>query len=290
MDLNLLSTFVAVAETASFSTAARKLGVPTSTASRAVARLEAALGTRLFHRTTRHVSLSTDGAALLARIGPALGSLGAALGTLPPSDEPTGVLRVTAAPDIGSALLAGAVARFTARYPAVTVDMWLTTRRVNLAAEGFDAAVRGAAGQLADSTLVARKLAPIELRLYGSPDYLAAHPAPRQPADVAHHRWVEFRGWKYPRELVRPPHGAHIVCDDFDFVRGAVRAGAGLGMLPWFRAEPDVAAGLLVPVLPRVTQTGGHFVLLHARQHASRKLLAFRDFLVDELAPRRRAG
>jgi DNA-binding transcriptional LysR family regulator len=284
MDLNLVATFVAVAETASFSAAGRKLGVPTSTVSRAVARLEAALGTRLLHRTTRHVSLSTDGTALLERVAPGMSSLAAALGAVMRGDEPAGVLRVTAAPDIGSALLAGVVARFTARYPAVTVDMWLTSRRINLAAEGFDAAIRGTTTRLANSTLVARKLAPIAFHIYGSPAYLRRCPAPRHPRDVTGHAWVELRGWKTPREVVLPTSGARITCDDFDFVREALRAGAGLGILPRFRAEPHVAEGSLVQVLPQISQTDGHLVLLHAKtEHASHKLIAFRDFLVAEL-------
>lgn len=120
IDLNLLPIFVAVAETSSFSAAAAKLRIPKSTVSRGVANLEDAMGVQLFHRTTRHVALSTAGTALLERSAALLAALQQSVSDLPELQaEPSGVIRVTAPIDFGSAVLADIVARFSARYSAV---------------------------------------------------------------------------------------------------------------------------------------------------------------------------
>src|SRR5512141_683317 len=157
MDLNLLTVFEAVARTSSFSIAARELGIPKSSASRAVARLEDELHVQLLFRTTRKVSLSPAGTALYDRTHPLLRSMKAALGELPETDEaPAGTLRVTAPVDLGVLFLAEVVTRYTARYPAVSVELHLTGRVVDLVGEGFDLALR-VGSRLADSTLVVRR-------------------------------------------------------------------------------------------------------------------------------------
>lgn len=289
MDLNLLTVFEAVARTSSFSAAARELGIPKSSASRRVARLEAALGVQLLFRSTRKVSPSAAGTALYDRVAPLLGQVRAALGQMPErEEEPSGQLRVTAPVDLGVLFLAEVVARYTARYPAVSVDLHLTGRVVDLVGEGFDVALR-AAPRLQDSTLVVRKAAPIAMQLFASPIYLARRGAPRSEADLAGHEWVVFRSG--PQRLRPPPGaaaavGAHgrIVCDDLLFVRDAVRTGAGLGLLPIFVARPDVAAGTLVRVLPRwERQAGWLHVVCPAARHVPRKVTAFRDLVLELL-------
>lgn len=286
MDLDLLQLFATVAEASSFSAAAKKLGLPKSSVSRGVARLEAAVGAQLLHRTTRHVALSTAGAALYDRTTPLLASLREALGSLPErEEEPSGELRITAPNDVGASFLAELVARFTARYPGVRVDVRLTNRYVDLVAEGFDLALRASTGKLEDSTLVVRRLSAIELQLFASPTYLARRGAPRALADAAGHEWVVFRGARGARQLGLRETSGRIVGDDFFFIREAVRAGAGIGLLPSFLAQADVASGQLVRVLPRYAERGGAFVLLHPRaKHLPRKVTVFRDFMLEYLA------
>lgn len=295
MDLDLLSTFEAVARTSSFSTAARELGRPKSSVSRGVARLEAELGVPLLYRTTRQVSLSAAGTALYDRITPLLASLRSALSEMPEREElPSGLLRVTAPVDLGALFLVEVVSRYTARYPAVSVDLHLTGRVVDLVGEGFDVALR-VAPSLRDSTLVARKAAPITVRVYASPVYLARRGTPRSEAELAGHDWVVFHSG--PQKLkVSAPFGmpgsgvgssGRIGCDDLLFVRDALRAGAGLGLLPTFVAEPDVAAGALVPVLPRLEkQAGWLHVVSPAAKHQPRKVTAFRDLVLELLRAR----
>jgi DNA-binding transcriptional LysR family regulator len=288
VDLNLLAVFEAVARTSSFSAAARELRLPKSSVSRGVARLEADLGVQLLIRTTRQVSITAAGTALYDRMAPLLRSVNAALGELPEQqEEPTGTLRVTAPGDLGATLLAQVVTRYAARYPAVSVDLHLTGRVVDLVAERFDVALR-VGMKLEDSSLVVRRVTPVVLRLFASPLYLARRGTPRSEAELAGHEWVVFRSG--PQRLrvtgAREVMGTHgrIECDDLLFVRDAVRAGAGLGLLPEFLADPEVVAGTLVRVLPRFERQAGHLhVVTPAAKHVPRKVTAFRDLVVELL-------
>jgi len=292
MDLNLLTVFEAVARTASFSAAARELGMPKSSVSRAVTRLEGDLGVQLLFRTTRQVSLAEAGTVVYDRIAPLLRSVKGALGELPArEEEPKGTLRVTAPVDIGVLFLAEVVTRFTARYPAVSVDLHLTGRVVDLVAEGFDVALR-VAPKLADSTLIVRRAAPIVLQLFASPLYLARRGTPRSEADLAGHEWVVFRSGpqrlRLPggrREAVEPR--GRIVSDDLLFVRDAVRAGAGIGLLPTLTVGDDVVAGRLIRILPRFERPAGHLhIVTPAAKHVPQKVSAFRDLVLEILRAR----
>lgn len=288
MDLNLLAVFEAVARTSSFSAAAKELRLPKSSVSRGVARLEAELGVQLLIRTTRQVSITAAGTALYDRMAPLLRSMNAALGELPErEEEPSGTLRVTAPVDLGVTLLAEVVSRYTARYPAVSVDLHLTGRVVDLVAERFDVALR-VGMKLEDSSLVVRRVTPIVLRVFASPLYLARRGTPRSEADLAGHEWVVFRSGPQKLRLTggREAAGTHgrIECDDLLFVRDAVRAGAGLGLLPEFLADPEVVAGTLVRVLPRFERQAGQLhVVTPAAKHVPRKVTAFRDLVVELL-------
>src|SRR5919201_6932989 len=194
MDLKLVSIFEAVARTSSFSAAAKALGIPKSSASRGVARLENQLGVQLLFRTTRHVSLTAAGTALYDRATPLLRSMKAALGEVPErEEEPSGTLRVTAPVDLGVLFLAEVVTRYTARYPAVSADLHLTGRIVDLVGEGFDVALR-VASRLEDSSLIVRRAAPIVLQMFASPHYLARRGTPRSEDELDEHDWIVFRG------------------------------------------------------------------------------------------------
>lgn len=286
MDLNLLTPFITVAEASSFSAAAAKLGLKRSSVSRAVAALEQALDVQLFSRTTRQVALTTAGAALYAKLKPQLSDLRETLGSLAEGEEqPSGVLRVTVPNDLGTVVLSRLWAGFSLRYPRVQLDARLENRLVDLVSEGIDVALRVAQRRLQDSTLVAKKLSEIELQVYAAPNYLARAGTPRTPADAARHDWVFFRGARLLAQfppLLRPPA---VVGDDMLFVLEAVRAGAGLGMLPTFLAQPELAAGGLLRVLPRVSALAGTLYLVHpAARRLPRKVTAFREYLLEQLS------
>lgn len=146
-------------------------------------------------------------------------------------------------------------------------------------------------GRLSDSSLVARKLSDIELQVFAAPTYLARAGAPRSPRDTAEHQWVSLRRIKVPPPLPTPKTEPRVNGDDILFVCQSVIAGAGLGVLPTFLAREDVAAGRLVPVLPRLSLRSGALYLVHPpAQHVPRKVTAFRDYLVEHFAAHPLAG
>ena len=297
IELDDIALFVRVAQHRSFTRAARDLGVPTSTVSRAVARLEDRLGARLVQRTTRKLALTAEGAALFEGADGPLRALSAVASSIGESQgAPRGKLRLTAPTDAGPGLVADLVSGFVARYPAVQVEMVLTNRMVDLVAEGFDAALR--AGVLADSSLVAVKLAETPARLYASPSYLERRGTPREPADLAEHDGVMFRGsrglfkWKLqgPDGAVEVSPQPRVIGDEFAFLGGAVREGAGIGLLPELGVVADIAAGRLVRVLPTYEMRAGALHLVYpSSRNVPAKLAAFRSFAIEHLRrpPRR---
>jgi DNA-binding transcriptional LysR family regulator len=287
--LDDISMFVRVMEAKSFSAAARDLRLPTSTLSRAVARLEDRLGAQLLVRTTRTLAPTAEGSALFeAAVEPvrALRDLGRAAPF--GRDAPQGTLRITAPNDLGDSLVADVVTRFTARYPSVRVEVELTARTVDLVAEGSDLALR--AGSLRDSSLVARRVGDLPGKLYASPIYVTRRGMPESPADLAAHDCVLFRSrsgkatWRIDDGggLTSVEVTGRIAGDDFMFLRSAMRAGAGIGILPHLLAQGDLTRGLLVPVLPRFrTRSGALHVVYPQARHVPAKVTAFRDFVVE---------
>ncbi len=286
IDLNLLRSFSVVHETGSFSLAARKLGVPRSTVSRAVGALEKQLGLRLFQRTTRSVSTTTAGLALYGRTAGSLNSLDQALADLPQEEkEPSGVLRVTTTPDLGVVLLAEVAARFTERYPRTRIEVHLTADVVDLVKDRFDFALRVAIRRPKDSSLVTQRLGSFVLQFYASPGYVARRGLPKTKAELAEHPRVGFAS-KWP---TMSPVGLtpSIACDDMFFAREALRAGGGIGALPSFLGDVDVASGALVRVLPKFVLVDGTVSLVQpSREHVSSKTRAFRELLTDSLRRR----
>ena len=286
MDLNHLTLFVAVAESSSFTDAADKMEVRRSTVSRGIAALERSLDTQLFSRTTRHVALTTAGKALYAKVAPQLASLQDVLGTMPEREEqPSGTLRITAPNDLAAILLPGVLAGFALRYPSVSLDVRLTNRVVELVREGFDVAIRVAAGRLRDSSLVAKRVAHSEMHIYAAPEYLARAGTPRTCEDAAEHAWVVFPAAKLTAPIPKPTSPPRIVGDDIRFVQEMVKAGVGLGALPTFLTREDVATRKLVRVLPKISMRSGSIWLVHPpSKHLPRKVTAFRDYLIEQFA------
>jgi DNA-binding transcriptional LysR family regulator len=293
MDLNRVSAFVRVVHDGSFTAAAKSLGLPKSSISRSVAQLELDLGIRLLHRTTRQLHLTDAGAAFYERASRALTDIGEA--TVAAADtqaDLSGAVRVTAPVDLGVFALAPIVARFVRKHPKIRVELGLTGRVVDLVAEGFDLAVR--AGPLRDSSLIARRIGgDLESVPYASPKYLARRGVPKTLADLARHDCVLFRsttgkatwdltkldGEKSPVDVTGP-----IATDDMSFVRAAVMAGSGIGLLPRFLCARAEMRGRVIQVLPDWVQRGA---VLHLAYPSSRfvpqRVVALRDFFLREL-------
>jgi DNA-binding transcriptional LysR family regulator len=285
IDTTLLATFVEVAEASSFSRAARTLGTTTATVSRSVAKLEDELGTRLFHRTTRRIALTTAGAALYERSASHLRALQNAARELPEQqEEPAGTLKLTAPPDLGVAILGGLLARFTSRYPKVRVDIALAAEVLDLSAGGFDVALRGDVRKNTDpSSWTVRRLVPrTELRFYASPQYIARRGTPSTAASPDHD-WLIARAFRRHLDVPKT-FEFRMVADDCLFLREAARSGAGVAMLPAFLAKQLVSAGELLRVLPNVRIAAGALNLVYpSTRPLARKISAFRDFLVQTI-------
>ena len=289
LDLNLLRVFAMLYETGSFSGAATRLGVPRSTVSRAIAALEDALGEQLVHRTTRTVTITEDGKELYDRVSPSISALGAAVADRPAHrDEPTGLLKVTATPDIASVLLAEAAVRFTSRYPGTQVQIAATTRLLDLVRDGVDLAFRISNPKQTNSSLITQRLGTFTWQLFAAPTYLARRGMPRTQADLADHDWIGFKDiplapFPVPREVAE----GRIVTDDVFVSRELVRRGGGLGGLPGFIAAEDLKAGTLVPVLPKLTLVRAQVNLVQpSRKHVASRVTAFKELVVELLRQR----
>jgi DNA-binding transcriptional LysR family regulator len=266
--------FAALAEHASFVRAARALRVPPSTLSRRIAALEAALGVRLVHRTTRSFALTAAGEQFAARCT-AVAELAERaereIRDLEGADA--GRVRLTAPVLLGEALLGPIVADLRIHHPRITLDIVLLDRRVDLFAEGFDLAIR--IGALADSSLVTRSLGTASVRAYASPD--AARDAPL----------VAFGGLRGTTAALdvraSPRHGAPVVaCNSQRVVRDLVVAGAGIAMLPDFFVADDVRAGRLI-VRGRDAHAVPVSLLYRDRTHLPRRVRSVADALVERI-------
>ncbi len=281
MNLNDLETFICVAEAGTFSGAAALLGVPKSTVSRRVARLEEALGLALLVRSARSFVLSDDGRALYERCAPALREIAdVERGLGDTAGAPRGRLSVTASIDLSNTpFLSGLLAGYLERYGQVQVSLEVSNRSVDLMEEGFDLAFRTHTGPLPDrDDLVARRLGRVTIGVYTSPAYLAAH------GPIGDWRRVgELRTVCHARA-----HGAtwptspSLTVDDYGPAAAILAAGGGVGGLPDFVAAPLVQRGALVrlPLRWEVPEATLSLVWLRSRQLAPR-VRAFIDLAVE---------
>ena len=296
IDRNRIATFVKVAEAGSFTAAAVALGLPKSSVSRSVAGLESDLGVLLVQRTTRKLSLTDAGRSLFRRVQQAMIDLDQAVAEVSDqNDELRGPIRITAPTDFAELAFPGIVARFLERHPCVQVELALTGRRVDLVEEGFDLAIR--AGTLADSTLMSRRIGESDLGVFGTEAYLSKHGRPRTIADLARHNCLFMKSnagvlpWRLdgPRGSVVAEVSGSLVADSFGFLRRAVAAGVGLGLLPV--GELGGQSDDLVRVLPGYGLRGGAVhVVWPSSRYLPARVAAFRDYLVEELTRCQRAG
>jgi DNA-binding transcriptional LysR family regulator len=290
MDLNRATTFVRVVETGGFTRAAEALGMPTSSISRSVARLEEELGITLLERTTRKVSLTDAGKAFFERAREALAGLEEASAlALDAAREAHGVVRVAMPPELG--VRSGHVlAPFLAEHPKIRIELTFTTRGAELVGTLVDLAVQ--MGRLADSSLIARRIGQATDRLFAAPSYLAARGTPRRVADLEKHDAVLLRatGGRARWELTGPGRTEHvevggsIVGDNLQFVAGAAVAGLGIALLPTHVGDPLVEDGSLAPVLPSFGTTTPLHILAHDSRYLPRRVALVRDHMAEMLA------
>lgn len=256
-----LPTFVLVAETASFSTAASRLGISSSAVSQAIRALEAQIGSPLFLRTTRHVALTDLGRRLLEEIGPRLRELDAAVTAAKMAGtEPSGLLRLNVPRLAFPMVLQPILVAMRARYPAIRIEIAFDDAAIDIVAAGFDAGIR--LGSFAEQDMIAIPLTPpLKSIIVASPSYLERRPAPATIEDLAEHDCIAFRfgrsggiyNWEFDRDgqsVEVPVDGALIINDTMLNLELAV-SGNGIAYLFEKLAEPYLADGRLVRLLPQ---------------------------------------
>lgn len=254
-----LNAFAVVAEEMSFTRAAAKLGTSQSSLSHTIRRLEARLGVRLLTRTTRNVAPTEAGERLLGTLRPALESIGAELASLSElREKPAGTIRITTSEHAATTVLWSAIERLLPQYPDINIELSIDSGFRDIVAERFDAGVR--LGEALAKDMIAVKIGPdVRMVIVGSPDYLARHPEPKAPGDLADHNCINLRlltaGGLYAWELekegreLRVRVDGQLVSNNIGMIVRAAKAGLGLGYVMEDHVAEDVACGRLVRVL-----------------------------------------
>ncbi|MFC0709756.1 LysR family transcriptional regulator [Azorhizophilus paspali] len=289
-NLDDLAVFVRVAERQSFSAAARDLHLAPKTVSKQIARLEQALGTTLFERNTRNLRITDEGRAIAERARVALGVLEEVQELATGGNRDLrGVIRLTAPTPFGRKYVAPAIHDFCRLHPAVGFDLRLSDQVQDLYGGDLDIAVR--MGELADSRLVARRVADNRRILAASPAYLEAHGHPAQPEDLTRHHCLVFaypgllqNTWPLRKGRREKPVvvGGTLCSDSGDVLHAWCLAGLGISLRETWDIHEELRDGRLLRVLPEWEATPSKISLVRARREpVPRRLAAFSDFLLE---------
>jgi DNA-binding transcriptional LysR family regulator len=288
-----LAIFAAVVEEKSFSAAAKQLGMSKSAVSKQVGKLEDRLGARLLNRTTRRLSLTEVGSTFYehcARILEEADAAEAAVTLM--HDRPRGTLRINAPVSFGILHLAPAICDFLEENQEITIDMTLDDRFVDLVEEGYDVAVR--IGDLKDSSLIARNLAPCRFVVCATPAYLERHGTPTVPQDLTGHNCLIYTYRNEPEWCFTDASGDRITvklngsfhANNGDALRAAALEGLGILGSPTFIIGDDLRNGRLVPILTEFTFRSATVNAVYPhRRHLSPKVRVFVDFVAQRFGP-----
>ncbi len=293
MNLVDLQTFVHVAELGTLAAASQTLGIPKSTISRRIKRLEDELGVALVLRGGHRYRLTDEGGILHHRCSPALREIADVEATLGDFRVgPSGLLRITAPNDVAvSTQFAVLIEKYHRRYPGVHVEIQLTNRVVDLIEEGFDVALRPGPVRGPESGLMSRSLGASGMGLYAGTAYLAARGTPVSPEQLAEHRWIlhtMMRQHSRRPESLAPwlPETANIYVSAHTVMCKLAVAGCGIALLPNVVATPDVEAGHLRALLPGLLKRTGRMRLVWpVTRYLSPRVRAFIDIAAEEMGP-----
>jgi len=293
--LEAMQTFIRVAELASFTRAADSLGIPKASASTAVQQLEATLGTRLLHRTTRKVQMTHDGLAFYERCKDLLTDVDEVQAMFQQGEQSLrGRLRVDMSGGVARLFVLPRLPEFTQAHPLLELELSSTDRLVDLVREGFDCVLR--VGPLVDSSLVARPLGAFRIINCASPAYLKRHGTPKTLDDLATHQLIHYvstlgarsPGWEYPDSngYASLPMSGSITVNNSDSYTAACIAGLGLIQAPAAGLQPLIDAGKLVEVMPDYLAEPMPVSLLYAnRRNLPRRVQTFMTWMTQVLTP-----
>lgn len=292
--LEAMNAFVKVVALGSYAEAGRALGLTRSAVSKAVMEIEQMLGARLLDRTTRRVSATEAGLAyyescvdILSRVEETEMQVSRL------HDEPKGVLKINAPMSFGSMYLGPLVAEFMSSYPDLKIELSLNDRFIDPIEEGVDVTVR--IGILADSSLIARRLAPARRVLVAAPEYLKKHGVPSAPEDLVRHRCLNYghtttlQRWNltHEGESINLAINSILCSNNGDVLRAAAIGGQGITKLPTFLVGPDIKARLLTLVLADSPPTElGIFALFAPNRFLAAKTRLLIDFLTTRFGER----
>lgn len=296
-NLSAIAAFIQAADAGSFGAAAKALGISTPAVSKSVKTLEDGFGVRLFHRTTRGLTLTDEGLAYLERVRPLLEELQLASADLRESQGAVeGTLRVSAPTGFGRHCIVPLLPEFLIAHPGVQIDLHLDDAFSDLVAGRFDIAVRN--GRLTDSNIVARQIAPMRLIVCGSPAYLAARGTPQSLEDLTQHNCINYRlsssgrvfNWEFENNngerFSRAVQG-NLIANTPEVTCFAALQGLGLAQLGSYHCAGPIRDGRLVPVLvDHICTMRGHWLCYLERKHLPQRVRAFADFICEQVPQR----
>jgi len=291
--LDDIGIFVCVVEEGSFVGAAKRLDIPTSTVSRRLSELEAAVGTRLIERTSRRLHVTEKGQQLYENCLPHVKEVKQQVQLLTRSlNQVSGRIVVTAPTFLGNAVLGPWLCAFLKDYPELELDLKLTNKIEDLIEEGIDLAIR--IGPLSDSQFIAKFLCTSVFCLYASPNYLKSNLAIDHPTDLANHHVMLMSHQGPTLELVNKTTEEHfsllidsrMKCNEIEMIRQAALNDLGIASLPYLSVQKHLASGRLVQVLPEYTLTmsRGIYAVYPSRKHLAAKTRLLVDYLKRKLA------
>ncbi len=291
--LSNLNVFVQVAETGSFVAAGGTLGVSASAIGKSISRLESRLNVRLFHRSTRSLTLTAEGMLFLERSRRILAEFEAAEQELSLTAQfPQGRLRISL-PMVGS-LMQPVLSEFMHHYPQIELELNFTDKMVDVIEEGFDAVIR--TGEMTDSRLNLRKLGDYTKFVVASPEYLAQHGTPHNPSELAQHRCLHYRFSRsgkiepWPLTAALPVNlPLSMVCNNLEAQVYFAQQGCGITCLPEFAVRDALASGKLQKILHNYLSHSAAFnILWPSGGYMTPRLRVFIDFLCEHTFARSR--
>jgi DNA-binding transcriptional LysR family regulator len=289
-----VAAFVKTVGEGSFTGAAAALGVSPAAVSKSVQNLERGLGVRLLNRSTRRLALTEEGGVFFEHCRSAMLEMENAVSAVAEGRRgPAGLLRVSSAVTFGRRHVLPLLAEFAARFPAVTLDVTLEDRFVDMIEEGYDVSVRADVPPVGN--LIAKRIVPVQAVVCGSAAYFKRYPVPRRPAQLSEHNCIRFRSvgnkrilqWEFQKDgnaFLQEVPGTLILSDP-EGICQAIVDGRGMGQIPGYLAVPLIKSGKLKPVLlDFVSESRAVYVCYSTRKYLAPRIRAFVDFLVEKLA------